>query len=186
MSRELLQAAERISRSRLIGFRVTRERRTGAPNWQPWNSAGLQHQTNGAGAVFIIECDRSLPFATMQPMSPGSNERLDKATAGVGGFVFFAGIVIIGWQVYYWLNFGHWYPISLRTALIQLGIPLPRFSWFSVQMIWDACAEMPLSLYVFVLSAIIMACAAYLTAKELRKRQPRAVEAKQPRRQWKV
>jgi hypothetical protein len=45
---------------------------------------------------------------------------------------------------------------------------------------------MPLSLYVFVLSAIIMACAAYLTAKELRKRQPRAVEAKQPRRQWKV
>jgi hypothetical protein len=106
-------------------------------------------------------------------MSPGSNDRLDRTIASVGGFVFLAGIMIIGWQGYYWLTYGHWYPISLRIALIQLGIPLPRFTWFTAQKVFDVCAELPFSLYVFVLAAGIMAYAAYLTEKELKRRRER-------------
>jgi hypothetical protein len=46
-------------------------------------------------------------------MPPGSSSRLDKTVASIGGFVFLAGVVINGWQLYYWLTFGHWYPITL-------------------------------------------------------------------------
>lgn len=117
-------------------------------------------------------------------MPPGTRIRPDKIVASVGGFVFLAGVVIIGWQLLYWLNREHWYPISLRIALIQLGIPLPRFSWFSIQRIWEVCADLPFSLYVFAFAAAIMGYAAYLTEKELRSRRER--EGVRPRKQLKI
>lgn len=125
-----------------------------------------------------------MPFAKMERMPPGSNDRVDKAIASIGGFVFLAGLMIILWQAYYWSSTGHWYPISLRTALIQLRIPLPRFTWSNVQLLWDACAEVPVSLYVLVLAAALMAYAAYLTEKQIRKRP--AEQLRQARRQWKI
>ena len=116
-------------------------------------------------------------------MSSGPNARLGKLIAGVGGFAFFAGIVFVGWQTLTWLHSGHWYSISLRTALIGMRLSPPRFSWVGVQEAWDTGADWPLSFYIFLLSAAIMASGNYIAQKQPR---PRRDAAQRPRRYWKV
>jgi hypothetical protein len=113
-------------------------------------------------------------------MSAGTDLSFGRSVTSVGVVLILAALIIVGWQVASWFGYGHWLPISLRTAMAYAGITEPVvFGWRNVQKIWDIFAAGPLSLYVFLLGGCIAVIGEHKT-EEARQR----VGQEQSKQRW--
>jgi hypothetical protein len=85
--------------------------------------------------------------------------RLDEAA----GVVFPIGLLgmacmpaIWGYQIFYWLRWGEWLPISIGDSIRWAGISQPRFAWRGVQQVSDLVMTAPLSVTIFAVSLGVM------------------------------
>ena len=67
-------------------------------------------------------------------------------------FLFFAGgVLVIGFQIFFWLMEGVWTPYELSHALEYFGMGVPNvYPWKGIQMIVDWIFELPLSFSLFI------------------------------------
>lgn len=80
-----------------------------------------------------------------------------KETLALPGFIlmFIGPFVVIGFQLYYWLRTGEWFPISLFDALNYIGIDASGLRYASdwrglaIAVLW--VLELPLSLMVIAI-----------------------------------
>lgn len=77
----------------------------------------------------------------------------------IGGYVFPIGLLgmcgmplIWAFQIFHWLRWGEWLPISVDDALRWAGSGEPHFAWRGVQKVADFLLTAPLSVAIFFLS----------------------------------
>lgn len=50
-----------------------------------------------------------------------------------------AALILI-WQVFVWLRYGYWQPVTVWSLMLQAGLDIPEVRWFGIQkmILWTA------------------------------------------------
>jgi hypothetical protein len=82
----------------------------------------------------------------------------------LGTLVFMLGPVTLAYQIYFWLRYGTWLPLTILVAFSKLGISYPQTEWGGIQKIIDWLMNFPLSIGLLMLPIILILIGGFIAS----------------------
>jgi hypothetical protein len=97
----------------------------------------------------------------MEQKSPSKLDALLLWIVRYGFIIGGIGLILCGvgcflYQIYFWLRYGAWFPISLTYISQYLGIDHPQMSWAGFQRIIDWIMDSPASVWLILSGATLL------------------------------